>query len=296
MWKTSARGHGRPYADHLRRTIELRHHPERTVIFVGDFVDRGPQQLRTLGIVRDMMEAGSARAVMGNHELNAIGFATPDPERPGEFLRRRSEKNTRQHAAFLAEVGCDSALHRSWVDWFLTLPLWIETPQFRVVHACWDPGVVAAAQPWLNGEHRLPRDHLPLAFTRAHPLHTCAELLLKGPEAELPPGATFTDKEGHVRTAIRTRWWAPELRTYDDAYIGPAGAVIPALALPAAQTTPEPDRPTFIGHYWLEPDGGPALLSHRVACVDYSVAKGGLMTAYRFEGEEALTPDHFVAV
>ena len=161
-------------------------HPERTVIFVGDFIDRGPQQLRTLGIVRDMMQAGSAQAVMGNHELNAIGFATPDPERPGEFLRRRSEKNTRQHAAFLAEVGCDSALHRSWVDWFLTLPLWIETPQFRVVHACWDPGVVAAAQPWLRGSTRLPRDHLPLAFTRTNPLHTCAEVLLKGPEAELP--------------------------------------------------------------------------------------------------------------
>lgn len=39
-------------------------HPSRTAIFVGDFVDRGPGQLRTLELVRAMMDAGSARATM----------------------------------------------------------------------------------------------------------------------------------------------------------------------------------------------------------------------------------------
>lgn len=47
-------------------------HPERTAIFVGDFIDRGPGQLETLRIVRSMVDAGSALAVMGNHEFNAI--------------------------------------------------------------------------------------------------------------------------------------------------------------------------------------------------------------------------------
>ena len=83
---------------------------------------------------------------------------------------------------------------------------------------------------------------------------------------------------------------------YDTGCIGPAGAAIPALPLPAAQTTTEPDRPTFIGHYGLEPDAGPALLFKRTACVDYSVAKGGLMTVYRFEGEAILAAKRFVAV
>ncbi len=45
-------------------------HPERTVVFVGDFIDRGPGQLRTLNLVRSMIDAGLAQAVMGNHELN----------------------------------------------------------------------------------------------------------------------------------------------------------------------------------------------------------------------------------
>jgi hypothetical protein len=50
-------------------------HPQRDMIFVGDFIDRGPQQREVLRIARAMCEAGVASAVMGNHEFNAIGWA-----------------------------------------------------------------------------------------------------------------------------------------------------------------------------------------------------------------------------
>ena len=59
----------------------------------------GPQQRRVLEIVRPMVEAGSALAVMGNHEFNAIAYFTADGE--GGHLRARNEKNTRQHQVFL---------------------------------------------------------------------------------------------------------------------------------------------------------------------------------------------------
>src|SRR3984885_11359032 len=49
-------------------------HPERQMIFVGDFIDRGPQQREVLRIARSMCDSGAARAVMGNHEFNAIGW------------------------------------------------------------------------------------------------------------------------------------------------------------------------------------------------------------------------------
>ena len=131
-------------------------HPERTAIFVGDFIDRGPGQLRTLRLVRDMVDAGSARAVMGNHEFNAIGWATPDGD-SGRHLRprhgRQGEKNALQHAAFLTEVGADSAEHEAWISWFLELPLWIETEAFRVVHACWAPVQVEAHVPSSTTTH-----------------------------------------------------------------------------------------------------------------------------------------------
>ena len=55
-------------------------HPERQMIFVGDFIDRGPQQREVLRIARSMCEAGTARAVMGNHEFNAIGWVTQNKD------------------------------------------------------------------------------------------------------------------------------------------------------------------------------------------------------------------------
>ena len=36
-------------------------HPNRSVIFVGDLIDRGPKQLATVDLVRGMVEAASAR-------------------------------------------------------------------------------------------------------------------------------------------------------------------------------------------------------------------------------------------
>ena len=78
--------------------------------------------------------------------------------------------------------------------------------------------------------------------------------------------------------------------------VGPGGVDIPDIHIPDYQAIPEPDRPTFIGHYWLEPDGALAPVSPRVACVDYSVARGGPMVAYRFDGEQELSARKFVAV
>ena len=60
-----------------RDTAGAWRHAERQAIFVGDFIDRGPAQVRSVNIVRRMVDAGAALAVMGNHELNAIAWHTP---------------------------------------------------------------------------------------------------------------------------------------------------------------------------------------------------------------------------
>jgi hypothetical protein len=274
-------------------------HSSRTAIFVGDLIDRGPGQLRTMRLVRDMADAGSAEVAMGNHELNAIGWAAPDPVAPDLHLRPRhgvkGQKNLRQHQAFLNEVVSDSAEHKGWIAWFKTLPLWIEKPGFRVVHACWDPAAVATLQPRLNDGAHLSDEALEAAYRPDAPIYKALEVLLKGPEVRLPTGVSFTDKDGHVRHDIRTRWWDPGLTSYREAYIGPDGVDIPDVPLPASGRIPEPDRPTFIGHYWLNPKAALKPLSARVACVDYSVAKGGPLVAYRYDGEPTLSADGFVS-
>jgi hypothetical protein len=101
----------------------------RTAIFLGDLIDRGPKQLATIDLVRRMVDVGSARCIMGNHEFNAIAWVTPDPERPGKFLRDHHKPGNReQHQAFL-DVVEGTHLQREITDWFRTLPLWLDMRQ-----------------------------------------------------------------------------------------------------------------------------------------------------------------------
>jgi hypothetical protein len=72
-------------------------HPSRTVIFLGDFIDRGPRQREAVTIARAMVQHGAALAVMGNHEFNALAYHAPDPQRPGDYLRPHTDKNRQQH-------------------------------------------------------------------------------------------------------------------------------------------------------------------------------------------------------
>ena len=83
----------------------------RQAVFLGDLIDRGPDQVRVLSIVRSMVDSGAARCILGNHEFNAIGYLTDDPGKPGEAYRPnrvetpKAIKNRKQHAEFLAQVG-----------------------------------------------------------------------------------------------------------------------------------------------------------------------------------------------
>ena len=90
-------------------------HGSRKAIFLGDFVDRGPKQREVIEIVRPMIESGTALAVMGNHEYNAVAWATPRSDGNG-YLRIHDEKNRLQHLAFLEthQGQLPGGLHRVW--------------------------------------------------------------------------------------------------------------------------------------------------------------------------------------
>lgn len=48
-------------------------HPQgRKAVFLGDLVDRGPPILDTLKLVRNMVEAGTALCVPGNHDMKLM--------------------------------------------------------------------------------------------------------------------------------------------------------------------------------------------------------------------------------
>lgn len=266
--------------------------PHRSAIFLGDFIDRGPDNAGVIDIVRRMMEAGQAQAVMGNHELNALHYHLTDPE-TGQPLRTRSAKNTRQHASFLAEflLGTDRASEV--LEWMAGLPLWLEFGPARAVHACWSDDDIALLVPHAPGGV-LTRGALIRAGRAGDPLNRAAEVLTKGPELPLPEGAFFTDKDGHARHEVRVKWWAQGTGTWRDLVLSvpdmdalPPGGPAPDLPRPIYPTTAPP---VFFGHYWLR--GQPVMQAANAICLDYSAGLDGPLVSYRVEtGDAGLSLD-----
>ncbi len=280
-----------------RRNDGVFRHSTRQVLFLGDFIDRGPGQREVIDIVRPMVESGTARAVMGNHEFNAIAWATQHPS-TGEPLRRHSDKNRRQHGVFLDAYEADPTAWRDVIDWFRTLPLWLDLGPLRLVHACWDTGSLDLARRALGDGGLMNHDFLVTAATRGTPAYDAVEILLKGKEVPLPEGAVFHDKDGNPRRHIRVKWWQRNA-SFRDAFLGPENAVthIPEDPIHGDHLLVygHDEPPVFIGHYWLE--GEPTPLAPNIACLDYSVAKpGGKLTAYRWDGEAKLVGNKFFTV
>ena len=272
-------------------------HPERSAIFLGDLIDRGHQNREVIQIVRSMVDAGAARAVMGNHEYNAICFHTRHPK-TGHYLRPHTEKNVHQHRSFLDEFGEALDERADAVEWFSQLPLFLDLGNLRVVHACWHPEKIQELET-THPSMQMQDDLLFNSTCKGSTEWQIIETLLKGVEEKLPPKVSFSDKDGHQRTEIRTRWWHPEIRTFRDAALlfGEELSRIPEIAFPTDKIIgyPADAPPVFFGHYWLQ--GQPSVFRENVACLDYSVAKpGGSLCCYRWEGERRLSNGNFVSV
>lgn len=276
------------------------HHPNRQVVFLGDFIDRGPGQREVINIARSMVEDGNARAVMGNHEFNALAYHTPDPRHSGEFLRRRTVKNTEQHQAFLDEYALGSRELADTLSWFRTLPLWLDLGEIRIVHATWDADAIALLQR-LSPEHLVTEALLEEGSRVGSDAFNALETLLKGMEAELPSDISYRDSSGHSRRHARLKWWQhPEQESWRTMALVPDKSILaqlPDTPLPADIRTGygASEQPVFFGHYWFS--GTPRLQAHNVACLDYSVARpGGKLVAYRWDGEPTLDASRFVWV
>ena len=275
-------------------------HTERQALFIGDYIDRGPGQRNVIELIRTMVEKGSAQAIMGNHEFNAIAFYTKDVD--GTYLRPRSNHNITQHKEFLNEVAKKEEGVDIWaevIDWFKTLPLWLDLDGIRLIHACWD-------QPLIDrilkeyGTNKLTDQFLARAAKKGTWEYEAIETLLKGKEVDLPNGISFEDKEGIVRHNMRVKWWDSTANTYSKAYMGPE---IPEGTIPndliesseAWVSYLSEEKPVFIGHYWLSDDPKP--LASNIACTDYSVARvGGKLVAYRWFGEAKLNQRNYLSV
>ena len=239
---------------HLGYSTEGIHPEGRRLVFVGDLVDRGPDSPAVVELVRHFVDSERAQCVLGNHELNIL-LGSRKPDNLWFFQR---DLDPGEPAALTAG---------SILDFFAALPLVLERPDVRVVHACWNDAAIDCARQArraveLHHEYRARIEDsvrsrglsAPLAKL-AHQNENPVKLLTSGPEARADEPFVSMGKLRHER---RVAWWRD--------YAGPL---------------------CIFGHYWRiqlpnEVDGDhlftdvplQATLGRGEAmCVDYSVGK-----------------------
>ena len=257
--------------------------PKRTCVFLGDFIDRGPDNEAVIDIVRCMVDAGNAYAIMGNHELNAVHFHTKDPKN-GEPARAHSAKNLKQHASFLKEFPLEAPKTTEAISWMMTLPLFIEFDTFRIVHACWNETVIDELSK-ITQNGRLTVEQFLLAANQNSQLFSLVETTTKGPEATLPDDHFIYDKEGQGRSEVRLQWCNGAASTWKEiATSVPNLDQLPDSNLPASikqSVYPAKSKPVFFGHYWMT--GKLVLQANNALCLDYSAGREGPLVSYQFD-------------
>jgi hypothetical protein len=254
--------------------------PDRKIVFLGDYIDRGPENASVIRIVRELIDSKVAVAIMGNHELNALHYHTvdPDTEKP---LRKHDDDNYKQHKSFLNEFPLGADHTKGVLNWMKGLPLFIETEDFRVVHAAWIQPAIDDLRRY-TGTGILSEDQLIRAGRKGDAMYDLTERILKGPEKRLPGGRSFNDKEGKQRFDVRLKWWNGDAQNWRQVAMSvPDISQLPDSPLPDDLLTtiyPDGDKPVFFGHYWMS--GELELQSTNALCLDYSAGTVGPLVTY----------------
>ena len=123
--------------------------PKHTLIFVGDLIDRGPNSPAVVSLVLDLIDAGFAQCIAGNHELNLVLGENDRHGRPGTgwFSNRTDDGFILDDAKtpFQSEYASESQQER-FHQRLDRLPVLLTRSDLSVVHACWDADAIAAVQ------------------------------------------------------------------------------------------------------------------------------------------------------
>ncbi|MDN5844443.1 MAG: metallophosphoesterase [Alcaligenaceae bacterium] len=121
--------------------------PPRKLVFIGDLCDRGPDSVAVIERVRSLVEQGHAYAILGNHEINLLMDEPKDGA--GWFFDARRQPDMPHYAPFTRATPTQRPAIR---EFFRSLPLALESPSLRIVHAAWDPQAISAIAHIPRGE------------------------------------------------------------------------------------------------------------------------------------------------
>lgn len=257
-------------------------HPTRIPIFLGDYINRGPDILGVLDLVKKMHESGNAFAIMGNHEFNFLAFHYYDEN--GVHFR----ENTPKYLGYLNETKApleEVGRLNEFLDWMSLLPLIVKNEYFNAVHAEWNQEIENNLK--FSGIKRLNQEGMRLIHKDEKLLKSVASAL-KGSEFQITDAFIKKYDFCFSQKTERIKWWKKNRSNFIQDWlvvgIENEGVVINPNDFDVVKLYDFTSKPTFFGHYWFsESDFG--LIDEKLCCLDFSVAKKGFIGAYRFENE-----------
>ncbi len=271
-------------------------HKKRKAIFIGDFINRGPNSRGVINIIRDMTTAGHALAILGNHEINAICYFSKDKD--GFPIRVPGNNNKRLLDRFAGEyVGNNGALDKD-IRWLRTLPLYLNLGQIRIVHAYWNDAHIAQLDKlYKNG--KLKKSYLKSTIEPDSELYKAFTQTIKGIEFNMPKDLVLKDSNNIKRDNFRVKWWIkPNSCTFKELSYGNKFSLpnytIPNELIEDFKVYTEDEPIVFIGHYCI--GNGILIPTKNICCVDTCVANAGRLAAYRYNGENKLSMENFTFV
>lgn len=257
-------------------------HPlDRKIVILGDFINVGMNNSEVLSCLYNMNKKGSAYIISGNHEYFLALL----------YVKTIQNKNTlwyyiqRDYFPIYTEFVNKKELLYSYIEWLLELPIFIDFSKSKAIHAIWD-----------EDEIQFIKNH--------NSIKQMIDYISINPEFKerlnkLIMGITYKLKNNTNKPIFfRFKWWENS-------------EFIPISQLFMHKTEQFPLQieeeinlesmkiktthyPIFFGHYNLQ--GFPYLTNPTKCCLDFGGAKGGFLTAYRWNGEEVLDSNNIIYV
>jgi len=181
----------------------------RTLVFLGDYIDRGHDSRRVVDMVLDDLPAGfDAHFLKGNHEAIMLDFLD-DPSYLGHWLANGADATFRSYGLDVAELVGRGAAPEVWRraflaslpethrDFFEALELAVSFGDYFFVHAGVRPGVPLEAQDpndmiWIRGPFLQSEDDFGKIVVHGHT--PGRDPVIRANRIGIDTGAVYTDR------------------------------------------------------------------------------------------------------
>ena len=181
----------------------------RTLVFLGDYIDRGHDSARVVDMVLGELPLGfDAHFLKGNHEAILLDFLD-DPSYLGQWLANGADATFRSYGMDLEELIRKGATPEAWRraflaslpeahrDFFETLELAVAFGDYLFVHAGVRPGVPLEAQDphdmvWIRAPFLQSDEDFGKIVVHGHT--PAREPVIRANRIGIDTGAVFTDR------------------------------------------------------------------------------------------------------